>query len=697
MSCKLRAGVPLRDAILLLLTIIPTPVLAATDLSQGQGAEAPQFSNLAVEATEWAISFQITPPNSSWGIPYADERAWGTDPYYYQNATITGGRSDVPADQIQTLAYLIGGHDAGGGAAACLESYAATGKKRWMDVFQIYRHHFDISQLPSRFVSTPAIRTSNSTEGQVVLDESGYWAEQAATSAGADHKLGTADDVVELKAAFPSPEHGNPIAYSLLLYYKLTRDPSALTSLNRYGSWLVRMQIRSGNYSGAFPVTQERFLVDHWKPRMYETSQSAWILVELYDVTGNRTYLEAAMRAGDYMLTRQYSLRDWKDPRIDGALPYEWNRTEYNPRVSSNHAGYTLLAWSRLYQITSNAAYLYGPGGNPDKVTGGAVKFGNWLLSWQVTPSTYGWGDHRYGSDQGAVGGFYYGYDPRNHTFGSRVAESLWSASHGIKGLLALYHSTGNERYHEAADLAASWLAQMRYDDEETVQLQAIGRLKIVASSWWGRYSQFYQPDTKELEDKGITKFLESGSSDPDSIRQKKVTPLETALGVEWNIVDLRMVSRGERYQKMVWSWWPSVGFEPRYGSDVADGLFTISDYYNASQATVLYERMRSELSSEMLLPTDLQDLLAESSRLRESAITEFKRGWYLPSAVKFRNAIGLLEQARSMHASYEADKAMYRQSSVIVFFLAILVVALILYRYDLRKVLSSPSSGGRS
>jgi len=664
--------VALSGTLLLLLLISPS---LQTGSSQSLEADA-RFKSLALEASEWAISFQVRPSNSSWGLPYADQRAWGTNPYYYQNATITGGRDDIPSDRLQTLAYLIGGHDAGGGAAASLEALAATGNRRWLEAFLAYQHHFRTSQIPSPLVSTLPVRVIETKVGPTIIDESGYWAEQVSVSAGPDRLLGTSDDVVELRAAFPSPEHGNPIAYSLILYYKLTGDRSSLASLERYGSWLVRSQVKSGNYSGAFPVTQERFAGHDWKPRMYETSQSAWILAELFEITGNRTLLEAAIRSGNYMLAKQYHLNDWNDHLVDGALPYEWNRTDYNPRVSSNHAGYALLAWTRLNQITGNATYLYGIAGSPASSTGGAVKYANWLLSWQVTPHTYSWGDHRYAYDPWAIGGFYYGYDPVNHTFGWRVAQSLWSASTAIKGLLALYVSTHNETYKRSAELAAEWLSKMRHDDDRAVRLQALGGWKTVRSSWWGKYAQFYQPDQKQLELKNITKFVERGLSEPESIRQKRLTELEKLLGVEWNLVDFEMAARGERYQKMVWSWWPSAGFEPRYGSDIALGLFAISNYHNASALLRQYDRVRLELAKAKP-PADVVEMTSSADQLREKAMAEFKSGWYLPAILQLEEALIMLTKSKSAYAAYEADRARFQISVTLLAIGAIAIVAL--------------------
>lgn len=654
---------------LALLAILSFPLPFSEGFFEPSDSIDGRYYQLALEATDWATAFQVTPPGYPWGIPYHDQKSWGLDPYFYKNGTITGGREDVPTSERQSLAFLIGGHDAGQAAVSALEAYVASGNSRYLDIFRIYLDHFKRSQLPSQDVTNPGDRLVNNTR----ISDDGYWAEQARIGAGKDGIYGTGDDEVQLQAAFPSAEHGNPIAYALIFYYKLSRDPTALTMLNRYGSWLLRTQIRTGEYEGAFPVTQEYFQRG-WKPRMYETSQSAWILSELYDVTGNRSYLEAAIKASEYMLKRQYRYETWNDRLADGALPYEWNRTEYNHRISTNHAGYTLLALLRVHQITRNQTFLFGPTGSMASPTGGAVKYGNWLLRMQVTEEK--WGDKTYASDRNAVGGFYYGYDPTNRSFGWRVAQSVWGAAHAIKGLLMLTHDTGNETYKLSAHAAAQWLSQMRYEDTSPVPLQALGGVKYYSGSWWGRYPQFYQPDIGQIEKAGMRKFVERVSY--EGLKKSNPSWFEKTFGVDFNQVNYQMVSRGDKYMKMIWSWWPDVGFEPRYGSDVAQGFFSIAGYHNASETSIAYEKLRNTYersSAGKRLPREIEVLVSEAAAARRNATTEFTKGWYAHSIVYGRKAASLMDEALRLLKGYAPFEETVNQ----ITFIRNLVVGLVL------------------
>jgi hypothetical protein len=586
-------------------------------------------------------SFQLTPPNTSTGIAYQDQRAWGLDPFYYDNGTITAGTAGIKAGERQTLAFLIGGHDSGLGASAALDAYVQTGDSRYLRIFNIYFDYFQHSQIPAARSRTPAIVVENASGREVTLDNAGVWAEQADVAAGPDRHYGTADDMTNLLAVFPSPEHGNPIAASLISYYRLTNDSRALQMLNRYGSWLTVTQVKRGNYSGAFPVTQYYWALG-WKPRMFETTESTWILAELYLLTGNNTYLQSAIAGGQYMLLRQFTSPEWVNTPVYGALPYEWNETKYTTSVSTNHAGFALLAWAQLFRLTGDHRFLAA-----------AEKYADWLLSFQVTPNTTSWGNHTYATDGMAVGGYYYGYETEKHMFGSDVALSLWSAAYSIRGLLFLTQLTGNEQYLSSALLAADWLTRMRYPDKTLIPLQALAITKYTSSSWWGLYPQFYQPDMREVEKAGITSFVKKGQVNLQAIMNKNLTWFERTFGVDFNLIDYDMASRGPQYMKMVWSWWPDLGFEPRYGGDLAFGAFSIGNYLTFKEELdnlkpVLNE-IRGLTSDQTLgLPENFTTSYHEAEHIVTDAELDFNASWYSAAIAELRRASVLAQNSIS-------------------------------------------------
>ena len=644
--------------------------------SIGSTSSEAQYSRLALEATNWITSFQVTPLNDSWGVPYLDDRAWGLDPYFFENGTITAGVGNIQAGARQTVAYLIGGHDAGEGASAALDAYLQTRDTRYLQIFNVYYGYFEAAQIPGTRPITPASFVVSVNGRNTTIVDSGYWAEQASVAAGINGTYGSSSDRTTLDAIYPAAEHGNPIALTLIDHYRWTHDPVTLGMLNRYGNWLVRTQIGTGNYSGAFPVTQYYWAAG-WKPRMYETSESAWVLAELYLLTGNETYLNSAEAAGQYMLSRQFVGSEWENTPVYGALPYEWNETHYNRSVSTNHAGYTIMAWSQLFRITRDVRYLNA-----------VRKYADWLLSFQVTDPTTPWGAHTYANDSMAVGGYYYGYSTDKREFGWRVAEALWSAGDAIPALLFLSQITGDARYEESAILAANWLTNMRYADQLLIPLQALAIVKYTLSSWWGLYPQYYQPDMDQIRKANITTFVSQGMADESSIRNRSPSWFERTFNVDFNLIDYEMASRGPTAMKMIWSWWPGVGFEPRYGGDIAIGAFAISDFLTFNDSITETQSMVNNLekltgNGTKQEPANITTAYDQAANLLSSAQENFEEGWYAVARSQLQDA---LSYARTALNQLNVVSPLQENNSNLLLVSSILLVALLLsniYWYD--------------
>jgi hypothetical protein len=564
-------------------------------------------------------------------------RTWGLDPFYFENGTITAETAGIAAGEKQKLAFLIAGHDSGLGASAALDAYLESGDPTYLKIFSVYYDYFQAAQIPSAIANTPSLVSTTIHGRNITLDNAGVWAEQADVSAGKGGQFGTPSDSTNLHAVFPSPEHGNPIAEALISYYRWSRDDRALQLLNRYGSWLVKTQIKTGNFSGAFPVTQYYWALG-WKPRMFETTESAWILAELYMLTNNSTYLNSAEAAGQYMISRQFTAQEWVNTPVYGALPYESNGTLYTTSVSTNHAGFTLLAWTQLYRLTGDERYLNA-----------AERYAGWLMSFQVTPTDITWGNHTYANDPMAVGGYYYGYDTEKHEFGSNVALSLWSAAYSIRGLLLLSETTNQDGYLASALLAANWLTRMRYPDTSLIPLQALAITKYVSSSWWGLYPQFYQPDMGIIDNAGIPSFVKEGQNNTQAILNQNRTWFERTYNVDFNLIDYQMASRGPQYMKMVWSWWPSIGFEPRYGGDIAFGSFAIGNYLTFKAKLQSLQPILSaieDLSSDQTLglPANITASYNQAKQLVSEAERNFNESWYSAAVAELNEGSALAQ-----------------------------------------------------
>jgi hypothetical protein len=619
---------PYRKVAAILVVVIVGISFLPSSLAQSPRSMSVEYYLRGVEAAEWISSFAITPPEAGWGIPYHNSSAWGLDPFWYDNATIMGGSPGIPAGERQNTAFMIGGHDSGLAAQALLRSYLFTKDPSYLARFNIYLDYFRRAQMPSPYVAVRAVSNVTVGNSTILIDNSGFFAEQSNVLAGKDGIYGTRDDNVVLVSSFPSPEHGNPIAKAIMLYYDITGDKSVLPLLTKYVEWLLRIQVKGGNYSGAFPVTPQSYIQRRWLPRMFETTESATVLLEMYRIMKNVTYLRAAENAAKLMLRLQYNPINTNDTKIDGSLPYIWAGTRFQRDPLTNHAGYSLSAWILTCQFTGNSTYLYGQGGTKERPTGGATKYAEWLLSWQTTPSSLQWGDHSYSNDTNAIGGFYYAYNVTGRSReGLAKAQAVWSAAGAISPLLQLSEITGIGKYRESAKLAAEWLAKMKYDDIEHRQVQGLTIFKAYRGSWWGLYPQTYMPDAKEIQI--LKDYVQKGSSNITTISRPDAskTWFERAFNIDFNIELFKMASKGIKYMKMTWSWWPDLGFEPRYGGDVARGYFDMANYLEASDLTQTTAEERSSIKSILAQAPRFGSEIREATALLTEADSYYSRG----------------------------------------------------------------------
>ena len=190
-------------ALLLILIVVGQSLVAG--LPVGSDNEA-QYSRLALQATDWITSFQVTPLNDTWGIPYQNERAWGLDPYLFANGTITAGIGNITGGEKQTIAYLIGGHDAGEGASAALDAFMQTRDPRYLQIFNVYYGYFQNAQIPGPRAITPSSFVVTVGGRNTTIVDAGYWAEQASVVAGVNGTYGSDTDRTTLDAVYPAAE-----------------------------------------------------------------------------------------------------------------------------------------------------------------------------------------------------------------------------------------------------------------------------------------------------------------------------------------------------------------------------------------------------------------------------------------------------------------------------------------------------------
>jgi len=190
----------------------------------------------------------------------------------------------------------------------------------------------------------------------------------------------------------------------------------------------------------------------------------------------------------------------------------------------------------------------------------------------------------------------------------------------------------------------------MRYPDTTLIPLQALAITKYVSSSWWGLYPQFYQPDMDEVEKAGIPSFVKEGQINPQAILNLNLTWFERTYNVDFNLIDYQMASRGPQFMKMVWSWWPALGFEPRYGGDIAFGEFAIGNYlrfdekFQSLQANLVeIERLTSDQT--LGLPKNITTSYQQAKQLASDAEHNFNESWYSAAMAEVGDASALAQE----------------------------------------------------
>ena len=143
------------------------------------------------------------------------------------------------------------------------------------------------------------------------------------------------------------------IIYTFLKIYDFDQDERILEGIPEWADFLLSMQSKDEETHGAFYYSyyppsgtkQESFPVG-------TTALSIFTLLDLYDRTGNSTYLESARLGGDWLTTMQ---------RPDGVMYAHKNRSGdqwiYGDRESLLYNGQVLSALSRLYIATGETRY----------------------------------------------------------------------------------------------------------------------------------------------------------------------------------------------------------------------------------------------------------------------------------------------------------------------------------------------------
>ena len=166
------------------------------------------------------------------------------------------------------------------------------------------------------------------------------------------------------KELFTDVEDLRPTFYGLLVAYKLLKDQKYLIAAQKGADWYISHAVNEGHFLGVCGDT--RFAPD------FATGQSAQALLELYDITNNRKYQQAAITTAKLYTTSIFthpmpsaqlkmvegkSRQDWQISQV--GLSFEHggilgSANNHGPILLASHAG----MFVRFFALTGDSLFL---------------------------------------------------------------------------------------------------------------------------------------------------------------------------------------------------------------------------------------------------------------------------------------------------------------------------------------------------
>ncbi|MEM3942019.1 MAG: hypothetical protein QW829_04005 [Candidatus Bathyarchaeia archaeon] len=181
-------------------------------------------------------------------------------------------------------------------------------------------------------------------------------------------------------------------AYALLLCYETMRSHGKhkknwIKAAIRFGDFLVSAQNKDGSWNRAYSldgteITEPKIWAGTDHERKGDTATAISFLIKLYKITGEKKYLDSAIRAGEFVLNNYVEPCEFCSGHPDS--PYTKGTLITNEIVA-----HTLEAMLTLYEITKDRRYLEGA------IKTGAI-YATWIYLWDV-PFPHGTTLHKYG------------------------------------------------------------------------------------------------------------------------------------------------------------------------------------------------------------------------------------------------------------------------------------------------------------
>ncbi|SEW32575.1 glycerophosphoryl diester phosphodiesterase [Chitinophaga arvensicola] len=155
-----------------------------------------------------------------------------------------------------------------------------------------------------------------------------------------------------------------PTFYGLMVAYRILKDEKYLTAAKRGADWFIQNAVDKGHFIGV--CGDARYAPD------FATAQSAQALLDLYDLTHDKKYQEAAIRTARMYLTSIYTqpVPSEKIKQVNGIARKDWQISQAGLSFehggiigSANGAGPIMLCshagmFVRMFQLTGDSLFI---------------------------------------------------------------------------------------------------------------------------------------------------------------------------------------------------------------------------------------------------------------------------------------------------------------------------------------------------
>lgn len=181
---------------------------------------------------------------------------------------------------------------------------------------------------------------------------------------GNDGRWQVAYDHITHQPLFTEVEDLRPTFYGLVIAYKLLGDKKYLQGAIKGAEWYITNAVKRGRFTGVCGDT--RFAPD------FATGQSAQALLDLYEITKNQQYLQAAITTAKLYTTSIYThpIPNRTQKTAGGKLRQDWeisqaglsfehggsigSATKHGPILLASHAGMFI----RMFSLTRDSIFL---------------------------------------------------------------------------------------------------------------------------------------------------------------------------------------------------------------------------------------------------------------------------------------------------------------------------------------------------